>query len=172
MPLSKSTAAPSRLRRTADDAFRASVLDYFTYTHRVKCMGEQLAAQIDAVLYVDIVGSDEVVALLHEHFHMDSDRTPCSLVATRKAIHAALCTLARLIQANYRGADASQAWAQSVVSEYRAAVCRRDFAGAVRVTEVAALDARYKELVGVGLQGGGVPFAHVLLGSPAASSAA
>ena len=98
MPLSKSTAAPSRSRRTADDAFRASVLDYFTYTHRVKCMGEQLAAQIDAVLYVDIVGSDEVVALLHEHFRMDSDGTPCSLVATRKAIHAALCTLARAIE--------------------------------------------------------------------------
>ena len=82
MPLSKCTAAPSRLRRTADDAFRASVLDCLTYTHRVKCMGVQLASQIDAVLYVDIVGSDEVVALLHEHFHMDSDGTPCSLVAT------------------------------------------------------------------------------------------
>eukprot|EP00937_MAST-01D_sp_MAST-1D-sp2_P000548 g548.t1 len=102
-----------------------------------------------------------------QHFNEGSDGEPCSSDATRVAIHNALCILARLIQADYTGAAASRAWSQRVVADYCAALGRKDFAGALRVAETAALDTRYKELVVVyTFHGRGVPFAHVLQGSP------
>ena len=54
-----------------------------------------MATHVSALLCVDVVGSDEVVAQLHKHFNEVSDGEPCSLDATRKAIHTALYILAR-----------------------------------------------------------------------------
>ena len=146
---------------------------YLACAHKSQSMGARLATHVSALLCVDVVGSDEVVAQLHKHFNEGSDAEPCSLDATRVAIHNALCILARLIQADYTGAAASRAWSQRVVADYCAALGRKDFAGALRVAETAALDTRYKELVVVyTFHGRGVPFAHVLQGSPGAPSAA
>ena len=126
-----------------------------------------MATHVSALLCVDVVGSDEVVAQLHKHFNEGSDGEPCSSDATRVAIHNALCILARLIQADCTGAAASRAWSQRVVADYCAVLGRKDFAGALRVAETAALDTRYKELVVVfAFHGRGVPWAHVLQGSP------
>ena len=126
-----------------------------------------MATHVSALLCVDVVGSDEVVAQLHKHFNEGSDGEPCSSDATRVAIHNALCILARLIQADCTGAAASRAWSQRVVADYCAVLGRKDFAGALRVAEAAALDTRYKELVVVfAFHGRGVPWAHVLQGSP------
>ena len=69
MPVAKSAPPSGRSHGTAGGALQASVLHCLACAHKSQSMGARLATHVSALLCVDVVGSDEVVAQLHKHFH-------------------------------------------------------------------------------------------------------